>query len=302
MASPCNPQYFQNQSLSLWLLALVFTLTWCFSVSESHAQIQLTGEVGGNVTIHCPYDKHRTIQFFYFQKGDIFVNGYYDSRNIRETGIWNNTRVDHGKATVHMTNLNISHIGTYKCHIMYKNSASPSDTDIHLSLTAKYSKPEVTTSCFDGFGCHITCSSHGGYPYTKVTWSEPMNELMKDEISSANPDPHTMTFNSSSSAYFNCSNGELNFSCSVGQVTSDMLAICTPKDPPEFNHYNHYAIAIAISAVVVFSIMVASLVWWQYKKGKTGVASVDVRQEWKADGYDEEAAKLSEQNEGEQAS
>ncbi|XP_076591615.1 uncharacterized protein LOC143323578 isoform X2 [Chaetodon auriga] len=212
MASPCNPQYFQNQSLSLWLLALVFTLTWCFSVSESHAQIQLTGEVGGNVTIHCPYDKHRTIQFFYFQKGDIFVNGYYDSRNIRETGIWNNTRVDHGKATVHMTNLNISHIGTYKCHIMYKNSASPSDTDIHLSLTG------------------------------------------------------------------------------------------TPKDPPEFNHYNHYAIAIAISAVVVFSIMVASLVWWQYKKGKTGVASVDVRQEWKADGYDEEAAKLSEQNEGEQAS
>ncbi|XP_070826791.1 uncharacterized protein, partial [Chaetodon trifascialis] len=263
---------------------------------ESHAQIHLTGEVGGNVTIHCPFDKHRTIRFFYFQRGGTFVNGYYESRNITET--WKNTRVDYGKATVYMTNLNISHIGTYKCHIMYKNSDSTSDTDIHLSLTAKYSKPKVTTSCNDDSGCHVTCSSHGGYPYMKVTWSQPVNEVTKD-VHDPIPDPHTMTFNSSSTAYFNCSNGELNFSCSVGQDTSDMITVCTPKDPPESNHY---VIAIAICAVAVFSIVVAPLVWWQYKKGKTGVVSVDVRQEWRANGHDEEAAKLNEQNGGEQAS
>lgn len=66
------------------------------------------------------------------------MNGYYESRNITDTqGVqtWENTRVDHGNTTVHMTNLNMSHMGTYRCHIMYTNSQSTFDRDVDLRIT-----------------------------------------------------------------------------------------------------------------------------------------------------------------------
>lgn len=39
-------------------------------------------------------------------------------------------------------------------------------------------------------------------------------------------DQNTLMFNSSSTASFNCSEGELMFNCAVGNVTSEMNPIC----------------------------------------------------------------------------
>ncbi len=89
------------------------------------------------MTIHCPYDKHRTITFFYFQRGKAFVNGYYGSKVISDEKVqpWENTSVDQDKTTVHMSNLNISHNGVYTCHIMYSDTGRTSDTSVHLNVT-----------------------------------------------------------------------------------------------------------------------------------------------------------------------
>lgn len=101
---------------------------------ESAAQIQLRGEVGGSVTFHCPVDKQRTIRFFYFQKGDIYVNGYHTEKPL-ETPTWKNTRLDRDKKAVHMDHLNVSHSGDYHCHIQYTDNPTATETVIHLSLT-----------------------------------------------------------------------------------------------------------------------------------------------------------------------
>lgn len=96
-----------------------------------------------------------------------------------------------------------------------------------VSVLANYTKPEVTMSCSDGFRCLVTCVSHGGYPGTSMMWNVPGSELWKVVNSSEAHDPDTKMVNSSSTAYFNCSSGELRFlSCCVGDVTSDMFSVC----------------------------------------------------------------------------
>lgn len=103
-----------------------------------------------------------------------------------------------------------------------------------LFLPANYTKPTVTMNCDEnlGFGCLLTCASHGGYPGTKMMWNVPVSrnsssQMWKVVNSSEVPNPSTMLFNSSSTAYFNCSNEELKYlSCSVGDVTSDMFSVC----------------------------------------------------------------------------
>ncbi|KAM3615360.1 uncharacterized protein V6R79_000932 [Siganus canaliculatus] len=84
----------------------------CF-VAGTAPLIHLKGEVGGNVTFHCRSAKDRTVKFLYFQKGDIFVNGYHATKEVNNT--WNNTRVDRNASTVHMENLNISHADHNLC-------------------------------------------------------------------------------------------------------------------------------------------------------------------------------------------
>uniref|UniRef100_A0A3B4YGJ2 Ig-like domain-containing protein n=1 Tax=Seriola lalandi dorsalis TaxID=1841481 RepID=A0A3B4YGJ2_SERLL len=236
--------------------------------------IHIRGEVGGNVTFHCPDEKKEDVQFFYFQTNDTFVNGYYDSKDLRTYGpIWENTRVDHNEKTVDMYRLNISHSRVYECIIQYKDG-SLSTKSISLSVTANYSKPTVTKSCEDGSSCLVTCVSYGGYPGTEVMWNIPVSEntsgqLWKVVNNSEVPNPSTMMYNSFSTAYFNCSKGELTYlSCSVGDVTSDMFSVCKPK--VVHGIYNPVIIT-AICAVVAFVIsIVALLLWRKYKKRPTG--------------------------------
>ncbi|XP_029301517.1 T-lymphocyte activation antigen CD80-like [Cottoperca gobio] len=264
MAFPCNPQCFL---LPLWRLALVFAVTWHFSETKTLARIELRGEVGGNVTFLCPDDEESRLLSLYFQRGTTFVNGYYDSKNISQ--FWENTRVDHNNRTMHMYNLNVSHDGAYECIIRYSNTKLV-ERPIYLSVTARYSKPAHTLIYCDEhcpISCRVTCFSHGGYPSTKVKWDLPGSQMWKVENSSEKSDPDTMLFNSSSTAYFNCSNGELkSLSCSVGDVRSDMFSVCKPKDPS--NTHSPYGMAAGICLGVIVFILIVLLVWGCNKKGK----------------------------------
>ncbi|XP_034723769.1 CD276 antigen-like [Etheostoma cragini] len=273
MASHCNTQYFLNPRLSFRLLALVGTLTWHFLVTEGAGPIELRGEVGGSVTFSCPVAKQK-LKFVYFQRGEIFVNGYYESKNTTQLA-WKNTRVDDDKTTMHMYHLNISHHGEYQCHFQYSDNSGAQKQVIHLSLTANYSKPALSVHCSDDnhrYSCLVTCASHYGYPSKKVKWNEPAIQMWKVLNSSEISDPKTMMVNSSSTAYFNCSNGKTSVRCSVGDVSSDMVSICSPRDPPPVFHN---LVIIAILATMGISIILILLLYWRCKKGQRGAAAVD---------------------------
>ncbi|XP_078102477.1 T-lymphocyte activation antigen CD86-like [Sander vitreus] len=295
MASHCNPRYFLNPRLSLQLLALVASLTWHILVTESAALIQLRGEVGGNVTFHCPI-ANRELKFLYLQKGKIFVNGYYESKDTSHLA-WKNTIMDHDKTTMHMYNLNVSHRGEYQCLFQYSGSSTTQKQVIHLSLTANYSKPALTVRYSDENhrSCLVTCASHCGYPGKTVMWNVPESQMWTLLNSSEMSDPKTMKVNSSSTAYFNCSNGETSISCSVGNVSSDMFSVCAPIDPPPVLR----SPVIEAICAVVGSIVSVLLLWWRCKKGKRGAAAVTFR---RVNGCEEEATVHNESNEGKEAS
>lgn len=291
--APCIPQYLM---LSLWM---VFNMMQCFAVTEGDVQ-DLRGEVGGNITIHCPYDTRKTIKFFYFQKPDkTVVNGYHvekKNNDGKKFPTWENTRVEN-KTTVHMTNLNISHKGEYDCFIMYSDSTDrPSKTRVRLSVTANYSKPEVSVKCNDGLSCMVTCASHGGYPGTEMKWSVPGSPIWKVVNNSKTPSPVTKLVNSSSTAYFNCSQGELKYlSCHVGEVTSEMFSVCAPEDPAP-GQYEHFLIPVAICGVVTFTVLSGVLVWWKCIKRRIRAVAVNGRQ---VNGSKDEVIQLNQNQEEE---
>ncbi|XP_049432279.1 uncharacterized protein LOC125888761 isoform X1 [Epinephelus fuscoguttatus] len=271
MASCCNTRCFLNRKFPLQLL-IVLTMTTHLADTETGAPVELKGEVGGNVTLQCPVDRERPLIFLYFQRGDIFVNGYHASKPLTNT--WENTRVDRDM-TMHMEDLNVSHSGSYQCHIRYHDGQiNLNHTVFHLSVTANYSKPTLTVNCGSEnhrFSCWATCASHGGYPGTKVTWTIPESQTRRDVNNTQIQDPHTMLVNSSSTAFFNCSNGKLtSLSCSVGGVTSEMFTVCTPKTTPET--FSPYVITAAVCAVVV-AIIIALVLWFKCKKGQRRAAA-----------------------------
>lgn len=96
-----------------------------------------------------------------------------------------------------------------------------------FSFSANYSKPNVTQSCGDGSSCVVNCVSYGGYPRMGIMWHVPGNRMWMVKNSSEMQDPDIMTVNSSSTASFNCSSGELrSIRCSAGDATSDLFSVC----------------------------------------------------------------------------
>ncbi|XP_060929757.1 uncharacterized protein LOC133003942 [Limanda limanda] len=259
-----------NRGPSLLLLALALTVT--FSLTESDKTIQLSGEVGGNVTFQCPVDDKRTISLFYVQRHEEFVNGYYGERDM-DLHKWQNTRLDRKRTHVHMYRLNISHTGMYTCLIQYNNDQVIKASSIQLNVTASYSKPNVTQSC-DAAGCSVTCAFYGGYPGNNVTWkihgsrnnhSQLLNVVNNTQV----PSPSTMLVSSTSTVYFNCSHREIrNLSCSVGNVTSDWFPVCDRKPEVEPNSHNPIIIVVAVCAVLL-SLSVGAALWCRHKKRQT---------------------------------
>ncbi|XP_034024634.1 CD276 antigen-like [Thalassophryne amazonica] len=198
---------------------------------------QHRGEVGGKLTLYCSSNKHKEIKLFYLQRNSgqhnvEFVNGFYENRNISNT--WPGTTLDRNNTSVHFHNLKVSNNGNYQCIIVYKDEGKSEETH-RVFVTAPYSKPTVSVNCSDeshSYICMVTCSSHGGYPATKVTWniSVPVNhsgEAWKVFSSSEVSDPNSKLVNSSSTAHFNCSNRvPQSFGCSVGIVISDTFTVC----------------------------------------------------------------------------
>lgn len=94
-------------------------------------------------------------------------------------------------------------------------------------ILANYSKPQPTKECIDRLNCVVHCASHGGYPSINITWDVPEGHVGKFENHPDVTDPETMMVNSSSSASFNCSSGELSsIRCRVGDIASDNITVC----------------------------------------------------------------------------
>nr|XP_057936109.1 programmed cell death 1 ligand 1 isoform X2 [Doryrhamphus excisus] len=254
--------HFINKSRLHQLLAVFLTVIW---LSGSTALIQLTREIGENVTISCPVERQK-IKFFYLQKAQVFVNGFHASKKIEKK--WENTNVVRGNATVQMLHLNASHNGDYDCHIQYDGRENVSSTVIHLSVTARYSKPKITMSCDDNI-CLVTCASHGGYPLANLTWNDVdhnSSQWWKVLNVSEERDPDTWLYNTSSTSSFNCSDvKKRQISCCVGDVTSDVLSVCVPKDPPNISIPIGLGIGIGIG---IFSMLGLALVLLVRKRKK----------------------------------
>ncbi|XP_013869520.1 uncharacterized protein LOC106521483 [Austrofundulus limnaeus] len=238
------------KSRLLCLLVLILKIT---AAAENHFHLKYEGMVGGNVTFYCPVDDTQELQFLYFQKGDIFVNGYYIGKSVEDT--WPNTRLDLNQTTIHMYGLNLSHAGEYTCYIMYING-DPHTIKLHLLVTASFSKPLITQRCEDN-GCNVTCASHNGFPKQLITWQmEPdSNEMWKTEVLT---DPTTKTLNVSSTGSINCSTGEVNVSCSVGSIISDVISVCAPTTSPSNNHQG--IIAVTIPVILMGIVMIGTVI------------------------------------------
>ena len=97
-------------------------------------------------------------------------------------------------------------------------------------IAANFTKPEVTEHQCDDSHWLVSCSSHGGLPKAKMMWNVDESLLVNIVNSSENPDPDTQTWNCSSTAFFNCSRGEITeISCTVGTVTSEIFSVCKSK-------------------------------------------------------------------------
>ncbi|XP_062242692.1 uncharacterized protein LOC133952315 isoform X2 [Platichthys flesus] len=272
MAPSSTRRSLSNRGPSLLRLALAWTVT--FSLTESSELIRLSGEVGGNVTFRCPFNNQRTIQFFYLQRDNVFVNGYHAFKTIF-SGKWPNTRLDDKSTHVDMYGLNISHTGRYKCFILYTDNENIEESEIQLNVTASYSKPNVTQSCDDA-RCLVTCAFYGGYPGNMVEWKlhgsrNIDNQLWNVENNTQVHSPSTMLVNSSSIVYFSCSHGAIrNLSCSVGNVTSEWFPVCDRK--PEVKPNPHSLIIIA--PVVCGLILLGAVVWFFYRRKKRQTARI----------------------------
>uniref|UniRef100_A0A3Q1GYE4 Uncharacterized protein n=1 Tax=Acanthochromis polyacanthus TaxID=80966 RepID=A0A3Q1GYE4_9TELE len=242
-------------------MLLNFTPTYV-SFPEGAVLILLRGEVGGNVTFKSSTLKQGKIQYMYLQKDinghQVFINGYYSGKHIKESP-WPNTRVDNNTNEVHMFGLNMSHSGDYDLLIHYNNDGEPTKTIIRLNITGKYSAPSVTLVCSDENkfkSCIVTCASHGGFPLSNMAWKvfgteNTRNNDWKVLNKTEDLSKDTKLFTSSSTAFFNCSRGEMNFSCSVGGVTSEEHTVC--KD-------TNFCQNVAVLCTVCVSLRISVLV------------------------------------------
>uniref|UniRef100_A0A3B4BBE1 CD80-like immunoglobulin C2-set domain-containing protein n=1 Tax=Periophthalmus magnuspinnatus TaxID=409849 RepID=A0A3B4BBE1_9GOBI len=183
----------------------------------------LLGHVGGEVVFQC-FKPHEKYKLLYLQRGEDFVNGYYESKSMSLYKPWPNSRVNKTQNAISLSTLNVSHAGQYTCYCE-STKGLQNQTEIELIITANYSKPSIHHNCTDKKDqCLVWCSSHGGYPKNKIIWNvttlegPPIAMMWRND--SFKEDNNTQLFNISSMASFNCSTGKQNISCSVDGVSS----------------------------------------------------------------------------------
>ncbi|XP_061576265.1 programmed cell death 1 ligand 1 [Cololabis saira] len=251
-------------------IALQAVLLVLFGIlSESSIHIRYEVEVGGNVTIHCPVEENREIDFLYLQTDkNGFVNGFHSIRPIENT--WPNTEMALNNRAVVFYDVKISHSGIYYCIFDYKNNQRRTkEVPLSLSVIAPYSKPSVTSICSqDHLYCHVTCASHDGYPRREMKWNvgQKMNvtshmwKVLNNSIEKSNSSTGLLSI--TGTAYFNCSNGELEYNCSVGNANSDNFLICGTEKPP-------FDVGIVVGSCSVLGVVLMVMLvvlWTKYKK------------------------------------
>ncbi|KAJ0022176.1 hypothetical protein NQD34_009666 [Periophthalmus magnuspinnatus] len=221
----------------------------------------LRGHVGGEVVFQC-FKPHEKYKLLYLQRGEDFVNGYYESKSMSLYKPWPNSRVNKTQNAISLSTLNVSHAGQYTCYCE-STKGLQNQTEIELIITANYSKPSIHHNCTDKKDqCLVWCSSHGGYPKNKIIWNvttlegPPIAMMWRND--SFKEDNNTQLFNISSMASFNCSTGKQNISCSVDGVSS-VLSVCEQEGSTRYStcqynpsssvcsshyrcHYMHYMV------------------------------------------------------------
>uniref|UniRef100_A0A3Q2EBV2 Uncharacterized LOC107091935 n=2 Tax=Cyprinodon variegatus TaxID=28743 RepID=A0A3Q2EBV2_CYPVA len=200
-----------------------------------------TKVVGENISIHCPVDESRKLEFLYFQKivdkqDRIFYNGYHSSKPLEPMP---NTKMDPKNTIMHMFGLKLSNSGTYECSYKYKHDKNPVNKKLmHLNVTAFFTKPVITHRCGNENGipleCDVQCDSYNGLPGKEISWDFKGN-ITKDrwKVSNRVRDPSsTELVNISSTATINCSGGEVFAFCFIDDSMSN-VSVCSPKAPPE---------------------------------------------------------------------
>uniref|UniRef100_A0A3B4BBE6 CD80-like immunoglobulin C2-set domain-containing protein n=1 Tax=Periophthalmus magnuspinnatus TaxID=409849 RepID=A0A3B4BBE6_9GOBI len=202
----------------------------------------LRGHVGGEVVFQC-FKPHEKYKLLYLQRGEDFVNGYYESKSMSLYKPWPNSRVNKTQNAISLSTLNVSHAGQYTCYCE--------------STKANYSKPSIHHNCTDKKDqCLVWCSSHGGYPKNKIIWNvttlegPPIAMMWRND--SFKEDNNTQLFNISSMASFNCSTGKQNISCSVDGVSS-VLSVCEQEGSTDTAHAN--IILAVLCAVLIIGIL-----------------------------------------------
>ncbi|XP_056138856.1 CD276 antigen [Lampris incognitus] len=264
-----SKQHFLLKSGFHFLLLVVWTATTFSlpSVTDTAPEILIKGEVDGSVDFLCPSEKQKTVVLLYFQKGAKFVDGYYDSKKVAPA-FPNRTKVDLANRKMNFRGLKVSDNGLYSCFIMYNDSTDIYKTKMELYVTANYSTPVATVECTED-SCVVTCNSHGGFPPSEVTWNVPVNAVSQQwrhGNSSKESDPASMLVNSSSTAYVNCSYGQLQaVSCSVHGATSKELTVCTSK--PDGNSFTIFvSLGVPVLAILFVIVLLFLLLCWKCKR------------------------------------
>ncbi|XP_020796165.2 uncharacterized protein LOC110174404 [Boleophthalmus pectinirostris] len=239
----------QNKHL-LWMCKLILSY---IIAAAADSEEKLSGYVGGKVVFRCPLKPDVKYKFLYLQRDSVFVNGYYESKNMSTHNPWPNTKLEKEKSLIYMSELNVSHAGQYTCYFETSEGLN-NVTHIELTITANYSKPSIQLHNCTKEQCLVQCSSHGGYPNKTIEWGKSIVSILGNDHFEDNK---TQLFNLSSMASFNCSTGkQQNISCSVDGVSS-VLSVCKQENIP---------VTVACIVVPILAVLLLAFGIFAYKK------------------------------------
>ncbi|XP_026883594.2 T-lymphocyte activation antigen CD80 isoform X2 [Electrophorus electricus] len=203
--------------------------------------VNLTGVVEGSVRLHCLFSKNETIVRIYFQKKveneeQIFIIGYDSKKPLEVPEKYRNRcSMDKQAATMELSQLTLADEGVYFC-IAFNSAYWTTQTTFHLTVTANYTVPEISSwRCSEpGFSgslpsCTVTCSSSGGYPWSNVGWAVDggnPGDVLRVAGNTSEQDPHSHLWNVSQNATLNCTR-PVNVTCVVGGSISSPITLCT---------------------------------------------------------------------------
>ncbi|XP_076138459.1 uncharacterized protein LOC143121767 [Alosa pseudoharengus] len=217
-------------------------------------------EVGGRVSMDCEIDHH--YRYLYWQKktepSATFVNGLTTANELTILPEYSNrSKVHENNGTLELWDLKLSDTMHYTCEKVSKDGDSSTLCTYHLTVTAEYTQPVLTTHSSDDGHLNVTCSSWGGSPRDDVQWQvfgEPNSTGLWNPMSAALQDTTDLYWNVTSTLTLICTQ-KLRISCAIGNVTSEELEICTQLFPFPLN----VIIAIGVVAFLALGMLLCGI-------------------------------------------